>query len=144
MKPLFLFILGAFLYFPAVAQEKEMSEIESLKIAFITKALNLNTGQAQHFWPVYNKYEAKEDNLSKNMHCGIYDKLDVIQSLSDEESEELLENYLELCEVEYKLRKDYVAALQKVISDKQIMILKKAEYDFHRKLLEKYRSGDKK
>ena len=30
--------------------------IEALKIAFITKKLNLSTDEAQKFWPIYNKY----------------------------------------------------------------------------------------
>lgn len=30
--------------------------IEALKIAFITKKLNLSTEEAQKFWPIYNKY----------------------------------------------------------------------------------------
>jgi hypothetical protein len=30
--------------------------VESLKIAYLTKKLNLSTEEAQKFWPIYNKY----------------------------------------------------------------------------------------
>lgn len=144
MKPIFLLLIGSFLSLPALAQEKETSEIEALKIAFITKKLDLKTAEAQSFWTVYNKYEAIEDDLDKNMHCNVYGKLDILETLSAEEAEEILQNYMNLRQQECELRKTYVSALKKVISAKRILMLKKAEYDFHRKLLEKYRSGDKK
>src|SRR5258708_29601670 len=32
------------------------SRIEALKIAYLTKKLNLSTDEAQKFWPIYNKY----------------------------------------------------------------------------------------
>src|SRR5262245_25579731 len=43
----------------SVAQEegdKEGGRVEALKIAYLTKKLNLSTEEAQKFWPVYNKY----------------------------------------------------------------------------------------
>jgi hypothetical protein len=30
--------------------------VEALKIAYLTKKLNLSTEEAQRFWPIYNKY----------------------------------------------------------------------------------------
>lgn len=35
---------------------KDGNRIESLKIAFITRKLDLSPEEAQKFWPVYNKY----------------------------------------------------------------------------------------
>lgn len=37
-------------------QKRDGSKIEALKIAYLTKKLNLSTEEAQKFWPVYNKY----------------------------------------------------------------------------------------
>ena len=43
-----------------VAQDDEGkgagSRIEALKIAYLTKKLNLSTDEAQKFWPIYNQY----------------------------------------------------------------------------------------
>jgi hypothetical protein len=36
--------------------KKDGGRIEALKIAYLTRKLNLTTEEAQKFWPVYNKY----------------------------------------------------------------------------------------
>ena len=36
--------------------EKKQANIEALKVAFITKELELTPDEAQKFWPVYNQY----------------------------------------------------------------------------------------
>jgi diphthamide synthase subunit DPH2 len=46
--------------------------LEALKIAYITKKLNLSTEEAQKFWPIYNKYTeelraVKMDQKSKKL-----------------------------------------------------------------------------
>lgn len=144
MKSILLLSLGLFLYLPAKAQDEDKNEIKNLKIAFITNALNLRTIDAQNFWPVYNEYETKEDILRTNLRCEIYVKLDNISSMPAPEAEALLKNYVELRQEQHKLWENYVSALKKVISAKKIMILKNAEYNFHKRLLEKYKTGDKK
>src|SRR6202022_2379786 len=35
------------------------SRLEALKIAFLTRRLNLTSEEAQRFWPVYNQYSAE-------------------------------------------------------------------------------------
>ena len=35
---------------------KNGGRLEALKIAYLTKKLNLSTEEAQKFWPIYNKY----------------------------------------------------------------------------------------
>lgn len=144
MKSILLLSLGLLLYFPANAQDEEKNEIKALKIAFITNALDLSSQDAQKFWPVYNKYETQEDILRANLRCEIYVKLDHINSMPDAEAETLLHDYEELCQQRHEMWEDYVSALKKVISPKKIMMLKNAEYNFHKRLLAKYKAGDKK
>ena len=43
----------------AVNTEKKQQGIEALKVAFISRELDLTPDEAQKFWPVYNQY-AKE------------------------------------------------------------------------------------
>ena len=49
----------------AFAQDNENEQkptgerLQALKIAYITKKLNLTPEEAQRFWPVYNQYEAE-------------------------------------------------------------------------------------
>lgn len=37
--------------------EKKQQDIQALKVAFISKELDLSPDEAQKFWPVYNQYE---------------------------------------------------------------------------------------
>jgi hypothetical protein len=61
MKKIFL-ILTMFIGLTAIAvaqddgHQKDGSRIEAMKIAYLTKKLNLSTDEAQKFWPIYNKY----------------------------------------------------------------------------------------
>jgi hypothetical protein len=52
---LFLFVLVGF-SFVASAQPPK---VEAIKVAYITKELNLTSDEAQKFWPVYNEYFAE-------------------------------------------------------------------------------------
>jgi len=59
MKKLIIIIIFAGITGFARAQEeqpseKKQQEIEALKIAFISKELELTPEEAQKFWPVYN------------------------------------------------------------------------------------------
>lgn len=47
--------------------DKKLQDIEALKVAFISKELNLTPEEAQKFWPVYNQY-------SKEMNATLQDK----------------------------------------------------------------------
>lgn len=145
MKNLLFFLWVILIPFSGVAQkgDKEKGEIEALKIAFITDELNLTPEEAQEFWPVYNEYTEKWEAQRSKMHCGIYDRMDNLETMSEADAEELLKDYMDLREQESEWRKNYVRDLKKVISAKRIMMLKKAEYEFHKKLLKEYRSGEK-
>jgi hypothetical protein len=55
MKTLFI-ILFLIHTLPVFSQEDDRGKIEALKIAYLTKKLNLSPEEAQRFWPIYNNY----------------------------------------------------------------------------------------
>lgn len=70
-----LYMIGTFLFCAAIvnAQEpeadlsdKKQQDIQALKVAFISKELDLTPDEAQKFWPVYNQYERDVDDAAKN------------------------------------------------------------------------------
>lgn len=93
--------------------EKKLQDIEALKVAFISKELNLTPEEAQKFWPVYNQY-------SKEMNATLQDKdnPDVI------EKEEKVVN----------IRKRYRDQFTKLLGAQRMNRMFTAETDF-RKLL---------
>jgi Skp family chaperone for outer membrane proteins len=66
----FLLRLASFAEAQDNADQNPAGKIEPLKIAYITRKLNLTTEEAQHFWPIYDQYakelhEARQANKNK-------------------------------------------------------------------------------
>jgi hypothetical protein len=77
MKRLYISILFLFTVLCASAQtdppveNQKMQNIEALKIAFISRQLELTPDEAQRFWPVYNQY-------SNDIHVVVKNDQDVL------------------------------------------------------------------
>lgn len=69
----FLLTLGGGMAQQAPAAEEK---IESLRIAFLTRQLNLSTDEAQRFWPVYNSYTADAKKIQADLRTGKLGQLD--------------------------------------------------------------------
>ncbi len=141
-------LIIAFLFFATVmqAQDGKHERIKALKTAYITEQLALTSAEAQKFWPIYNSYDIKFHNLRMQEKNEIYKKLkEGLENLSEAEANILIEKDLSFESEELELRKQMSAELRKVISPKKIIILKKAENDFKKELLDRYRNskGDK-
>lgn len=139
-KSLFIILFTLLLGFYGNSQNSESEKIEQLKIAFFTEELNLTGSEAKRFWPVYNKHNKKYEELRSNEWSSIKSQLENIEELSQSESNKLLNDYMSYKRSRVEYREEFVKNLKEVISPKQIMMLKKAEYDFHKKLLKQYKS----
>jgi hypothetical protein len=77
MKKLYFILSFVFLTTLANAQDnqpptqKTQQDIEALKVAFISRELDLTPDEAQKFWPVYNQY-------SKEFNAAVKDNHDVL------------------------------------------------------------------
>ncbi len=98
---------------PAEPQQKEQN-IEALKVAFISKELNLTPGEAEKFWPVYNQY-------SQELKLTIKDDPDVL-----DRDEKVL-----------NLRKRYKEHFIKIVGVGRTNNLFGAEGRFHKLLIRK-------
>ncbi|HBC03582.1 MAG: sensor of ECF-type sigma factor [Aequorivita sp.] len=137
-----LFLLAA----TVQAQDGKHEKIKAWKTAYITEKLSLTSSEAEKFWPIYNKFDEKFHELRKKERTEIFKKLrDGLENLTDAEANELIDKNLSIESSELELRKQMTAELRKVISPKKIISLKKAEDDFKRELLDRYRNskGDK-
>jgi hypothetical protein len=87
------------------------SRIEALKIAYLTKKLNLSTDEAQKFWPIYNQYMGE---IRKT-------RIDARQNKEGEiPTEEKLLN----------IRKKYNGEFNKALSSEKVNTFFKAEKEF--------------
>ena len=108
---LFSFIACFCLNITAVKAQDNNNRVESLRIAFITKKLNLTPTEAQGFWPVYNKYD---EEMRKTIR----------EHRSKGGSE------LELEEKKLNVRKKYKSDFTKVINEKKFDTLIKSESEW--------------
>ena len=117
MKQIFLFValfLGVTVV--TVAQDDDGNKegagrIEALKIAFLTKKLNLSTEEAQKFWPIYNQYMNEIRTT----------RIDARQNKEGEiPTEEKLLN----------IRKKYNGEFNKALSSEKVNTFFKAEKEF--------------
>ncbi len=124
------------------AQDGKHEKIKALKTAYITEKLALTSTEAEKFWPIYNKFEEKFHDIRKKEKYEIYQKLrDGLDKMNDAEANTLIDASLSLESDELALRKQMITELRDVISPKKIIILKKAEDDFKKELLDRYRNS---
>ena len=123
MKKIYLIMAFASLACIAKAQEedrpseKKQQDIEALKIAFISKELDLTPDEARTFWPLYNQY-------SKELRTTIKENGDVL----DREEKVL------------NLRKRYKDQFSKVLGQQRMNRIFNAEGRFRQLLIRSMRN----
>lgn len=96
---------------------KKQQNIEALKVAFISRELELTPAEAQNFWPLYNQY-------SKELRTVIKEDQDII-----DRDEKVL-----------NLRKKYKDQFSKVIGQQRMNRMYKAEGKFRQLLIKSIRN----
>ena len=68
---------------PPQVSEQKQQDIEALKVAFISKELELTPTEAEKFWPVYNQYskELKGLNIAANSNDDVLDRDEKVLNL---------------------------------------------------------------
>ncbi|MDD2964913.1 MAG: hypothetical protein PHQ65_05305 [Bacteroidales bacterium] len=118
--------------------DKRFEEIKAQKVAFITSKLDLSPAEAQEFWPVYNEYSQKKEDIHKE-RFGQKRKakpLDVDQ-LSDEEAARILDEMVADQEKMAAIEKEYSLRFRKLLPVKKVLKLYEAEMEFKKMLLDR-------
>lgn len=121
------------------AQGQARDRIKTLKVAFITEKIGLTSEEAQAFWPIYNKHEEALETIRRKERMELRSQISSAESLSESESEALLDKMLALQNERHREEQDFMANIRKVIPAKKALLLIKAEEDFKRQLLQQYR-----
>jgi Spy/CpxP family protein refolding chaperone len=119
---------------PALAQKGGKSsynkeKLESAKIAFITKRLDLTPKQAEKFWPLYNQHYKNKKELLKNA-----DELMKIdeEEISNKEATVLIDKKIEIEQKILDLEKNFLKDIIQVISPVQALKLGEVKREFTR------------
>ena len=124
---------------PRERMQDKKEQIKALKIAYITEELKLTSTEAEKFWPVYNIFEEKQNDLRRNKLKDYLQKAESDNSISEQEASKLIYQMESSEEDLYQLRKKFASNLKSILPAVKILKLKKAEDEFSRKLLQQYR-----
>ena len=142
-KQLFIALLG-FVSIASFSQSKlkeKQDQIKSIKVAFITNELSLTPDEAAKFWPVYNAFEDKQQEIRKTRLKGYINRLDedTLDNISEKEASTLLTQLESTEEDLFHLKKKFNADVRAVLPASKILMLKKAEEKFNRKLMQQFK-----
>lgn len=135
---LFLFSIHSF----SQTKDKEKREkIRSLKVGFLTTELSLTPDEAAVFWPLYNAFDNKQNEIRSKKTKSLIDRIDdeAFAKMSEKEAFALLAQSESYDEDLFQNRRKFISSLKGVISTIKIIKLKKAEDNFNKKLLQQYR-----
>ena len=123
MKKLYFLVLFVSLSFftkaqDAAPEEEKHQNIEALKVAFISKELELTPDEAQKFWPLYNQYAKELKTTIKTDGGDVLDR-----------DEKVL-----------NLRKRYKDQFSKVLGPQRMNRIFNAEGRFHQLLIKSMRN----
>ncbi len=145
MKTQKIFITSLLLMWAAVTfaqpgnanRGEKREQLESMKIAFLTKKLSLTPEEAQTFWPVYNSYSDELEKLRENRRKDVKDARDQFDAMDDKDVEKLVDGEIVFRQSELDILKKYNAQFKKSLPIKKVAKLYRAEDDFKRELIQK-------
>ncbi|KOS08170.1 sensor of ECF-type sigma factor [Flavobacterium akiainvivens] len=126
--------------------KEKWEQIKALKVSFLTTELSLTPQESEKFWPVYNVYEEKQWQIRHDKMRPIIKKIDEVgfDKVNEKDAAAYLEKLQDAEEELLTLRNKLISDLKPIIGSARLLKLKKAEDDFNKKLLEKYKDKDKK
>jgi len=141
MKNLFfatlLFLLPSMLW----AQKPKGEEIESLKIAFFTKKLDLSPDEAKVFWPIYNDMQEEQNAIRKERFQKMisFRKTAEIDNLTDAQIQSLITSEFDFRQRDLNIEKKYYNKFKAVLPIKIIGKYYRAQEAFKRELLNRFK-----
>jgi hypothetical protein len=134
-----ILFLVCFCIGPISAQEnrrEKNARIEAMRVAYITKNLDLTVEESQLFWPIFNEYEAKRKSIQRSFN---YKR--EIESMTDEEAEDFIVESFTKDQQMLDLKRSYFEKFKTAIPIKKIAILPRIEKRFRQELLKRMRQG---
>lgn len=139
-----LFLLFSLSIFAQGRHQEKRDQVKALKVSFLTTELNLSSDEAAKFWPVYNAFEEKQFNIRHNKMRQLIKKIDDMgDNVSEKDAVSYLKQLEDVEEELLNLRKKLVADLKPIIGPVKVLKLRKAEDDFNKKLLARYKERKK-
>ncbi|MBN3584603.1 hypothetical protein JYB64_19595 [Algoriphagus aestuarii] len=128
-------ILGA-AFAQRSGERYDAEKLKAAKVAFITTRLDLNSDQAEKFWPIYNEFSDKRESMIREM-AELNRKQDT--PFPETEAQRRINKKFDLQQKLLDEERKFVANVSKVISYNQIFLLNGLSRDFARQIYQRQR-----
>lgn len=131
-----IFFLG--ISFVSAQKKNSFSKIKTLKVNYISEALDLSPETAQVFWPIYNAYQESSKLYRFTEVNKIKEKINSfsnVAQISDKDAKSISKDFLEIEKQRLQNKLNYFEKIQKVLSPQQILQLYLSEIEFNKKVL---------
>lgn len=115
-----------------------MERIKAKKVAFLTTKMDLTPDEAGKFWPVYNAYEKRLDEIKSS-----YNKHKDFNDLSDAEIEKHILDDFEKRQKFLEINREAFDDYKKILPMKKIAKLRHYEREFTKEVLHRYKNRTK-
>lgn len=145
-KPILLFLIASILVSFACKSKHEKSEemLNAEKIAFFTQKLNLTPQESEKFWPVYNEYWERKNQIFDNKRTAMKYCSKNLETMSDVEITKYADMYVNFQKQESDLLIEFNEKFKQVLPPKKVFKFYQTDYDFKTYLLHQIKnSGNK-
>lgn len=119
--------------------ENKREEIEAMKVAFLTRRMELTREESQTFWPVYNEYQ---DELDAHRKSGkkMNKRHRTVSDPTEAELDQIIEERLNHERSRIDIEEKYYGEFKKVLPPRKIALYYASEKAFKRELLKRLRN----
>jgi hypothetical protein len=121
--------------------QKTEDLIKAQMIGFFTKKIGLTPDEAKKFWPVYNAYWERKNQIIADWKkkFNYYQKHS--DELSEEQMEKLADEYIEFELQKAELLEKYNKEFKEILPIRKVMKIYQADYEFKAYLLKKIKNS---
>ena len=137
-------LIGNFFSQKGIAQnisQEQRDRLNAQKIAFFTQQLHLTPKESEQFWPVYNEYQRKRNEILMEKRKANIKFRQNMKTMSDKEMEQAVDDYVLLNQKEADLLVAYHQEFKKVLPIRKVMKLYQTENQFKAFLLRQIRDN---
>jgi hypothetical protein len=136
MKKIPLILILAFLtIMVGKSQNTPREKLDAYRVGFFTKKMNLTSEEAEKFWPAYNDYQKKKNELQRERIMLVRDFNQNESALSDKDLTEIGDNLIATFSRENELAQEFHKRLRELLSPDKVIRYYQAENQWKTQLL---------
>ena len=131
-----IILLACTLSLPGLAQKKDKSTVIEFRLkkqTYMVQKAGLTEEESQKFFPLYFEFQDKKKEINKQAWS--IAKKGKAPETTDQEYEEIIDNFFDNQEAIIELEKEYIKKYREILSDKKIYMIYWAEIKFSRNMM---------